>query len=670
MKKIYKNRLLIIFSIVFVGLYACMKDECYECDKMDLPESLSMSISLSSSQKLRATRALPTEAGDHDGTFNENKVETLDLFFYQDNRLECHVAPTAMTMSEVNETNKNIIIPITDDLKALMNADNTVYDIYVVANNAADLTALTTGSPLSELQAVLFSSAEFVDKGGAEAQTNFVMDGKLSGKDIKSNPDLGKVDLKRVASKIRLRIVEIDATEAGYTFDENAGAQARLVHFLNQSTLLQDGVTSETFPADESGWETTAWRNINTELTGELDGKTTVAPFYAYANDWNVDVGRETFLELKVPFVKDGIMKEYFYRVPITPITSDDADATPHLRKLERNFLYDIAVKINDIGASDDKPVQLEGNYVITDWAETEVAVEVFMFHYLMVTPSNAVMANTNTIELDFLASVAPVQYKDLVVSYTYVDNETGQPVTENITSGSQYANIVLNDETKKITITSAVPTNFIPKDITFTVYTEPDGLPSIERFITLRQVPATYFTTEKGTASSERPTGNFASNESNLNNKHMYIITSMASDDTGNHRWGFPPRDVNSNTIDNASVAKMISPKFMMASQLGATSPMYSTAAKTHCKGYWEISENGVKYEDWRLPTEAEIKYIDDLQHHEANVKLGYLMDGRYYWDSYFANNAYKMKDPGPKANKYTSFTWAHVRCIRDVKE
>ncbi|KAF5074829.1 Major fimbrium tip subunit FimD [anaerobic digester metagenome] len=679
MKKINKISFAVILAFILAGVYSCMSDDYCDCDNAGTPESLTMSFSLSSSNKLRATRALPAEPGDHDGSFNENIVNTLDLFFYQDGVLKQHVPNNRLVIEEANPADpvkKKITVPITSGLHALIDAPNPVYDVYALANNTADLSMITIGSNLTALQNLLYATADFAGKGGFQPQTSFVMDGKLAGVNIKTTPNMGKAELKRAASKVRIRILEIqDTSGEGYVHDPATmeAPQARLVHFTGQSVLLDGGVYPATFPATQSDWKTTPWRDVSSPVGGEvgLPGNTTAAPFYAYSNDWNTDVTRETYVELKVPFSKGGVTRDYFYHVPVTPymLTPPDPEAEPHLRKMERDFLYDIAVKINYVGVADNPPVTLQGNYTISDWSEQSVFAEIFMFHYLMVTPNNTVMPNVNTITLDFLSSVTPVNYKDLSVSYTYVNNNTGAETTVPITSGAQYATVTIDNNAKKITVTSAVPVNYIPKDIIFTAYTQPSASLTIEQKVVIRQLPATYFTSERGNISYQSPDGTLGSG---LVNRYMYCITTLAPDVSSNYRWGFPPVDGNGNTLNNATVANMISPKFMMASQLGATLPMGDNSAKTQCQNYWEETTiNGVKvtYDDWRLPTEAEIKYIDDLQRVGGVTEI---MTGKYYWDAYSGNNAYKMRQDNspPYYQGYATNTNAHVRCIRDVKD
>ena len=62
---------------------------------------------------------------------------------------------------------------------------------------------------LEALKTIVFQSADFVSKGGNEAQTAFVMDGKITKVVNLNSPDLGTVDLKRAASKIRLTLTGV-----------------------------------------------------------------------------------------------------------------------------------------------------------------------------------------------------------------------------------------------------------------------------------------------------------------------------------------------------------------------------------------------------------------------------------------------------------------------------
>src|SRR5690554_1209850 len=115
------------------------------------------------------------------------------------------------------------------------------------------------------------------------------------------------------------------------------------------------------------------------ELSRELNNKnTTVTPFYAYENDWSSNGSRETYFELFIPLKEDGteLTKTYKYRVPISPkdLTGDDAQ---YMKKIHRNFLYDVSVIVKILGSIEELPVEITGNYIIKDWGTQEILVDI-----------------------------------------------------------------------------------------------------------------------------------------------------------------------------------------------------------------------------------------------------------------------------------------------------
>lgn len=646
MKKIIHTIVALAFSMGLLFNTACESDLV----EKEIPETTdSFTLQLATGNSF--TRVLTMEDGDKDGSFNENKIDKLDLFFYNGTTLKWHVSSTGLTY---DATTKQATIPVPSAKRSLFtNNTSTTYDIYVVANNKANLSSiLEGGSNLTDLKNLVFQTSDFESKGGSAVQTSFVMDGKISSKIASlTAPDLGTVDLKRAASKIRLRLIE--TAVPGYTVDGDIVAQ--LVHFTDKSVLLEDGTPFEPQTTD---WKETLPKSVS--RTYNTSEHTTSFPFYAYSNDWSSDPEKETYIELYIPLKNSSNVTEtYKYYVPITP-QDQTGDYAQYMNKLQRNFLYDIAVSVNILGSIDDVPVTVPGNYRIIDWNTQDVAVDILGMHYLVVSERNVTMPNVNTYTLTFNSSIANVTLvsNSLNATYSYVNYSTGNPVTTNCT-GNQIPTITVepNCASGTITITSTVPVNFIPKDIEFKITNE-----VLTQTVTVRQLPGSYFTSERGNKSSERN-----QLESQHNNPYMYQITTLAPD--GNIVWGFPPLDANGNTVNSAEVANMVSPRFMMASQLGATSTMGYNSAVTNCQDYWEeTTKNGqtVRYDDWRLPTEAEIKYIDDLQHN-ANSLQGIVMRGNYYWDAYNGNNSYAMKNPVTFSGSQNS---AHVRCIRDIKD
>lgn len=639
--KIVYLRIVLFAIAIVVGATSCGQQNACGCE--DEAGNLTISLSFSPLH----TRALPAEPGDQDGTFNENKVGKLDVFVYQGTTLKWRIGGSGLTYDAGTQ---KVTLPVTAEKRALFNGA-TSYDIYVVANNTADLTSIVENADnLSALQNLVFQSPGFVSNGGSAAQSSFVMDGKITQSISLDSPDLGTVSLKRSASKIRLLLVEVNILN----YLQEGTATARLAHFTDRSALMEGGTA---FAPGSDDWKDTGKQ----DLSAGTAGQTTAAPFYAYSHDWSSSAAEETYLELFIP-LKDnnGVTETYQYRIPLTPsnLTGDEAQ---YMHKLQRNLLYDISVTVKILGSKTDPPAEVTGNYTIKDWTTQEVLVDIKGSHYLVVSETNVTMPNVNTYTLNFNSSIPNVTLVEgsLKASYTYVDNSTGLPIVTTISSGnSQYPSVTVqpNVAAGTIAITSAIPVNYIPKDIEFQVT---NG--TLTEKVVLRQLPGTYFTTTQG-VSSARYSDFQKVVDAGLNNPYMYAITTLAP--AGDVIWGFPPVDSQGRTIDSKEVANMISPRFEMASQFGASERKSYVAGQTQCQEYWEKAADGTKKEGWRLPTEAEIRYIDNLQHN-SNNPVGAVMTGRWYWDSYSYNNAYQMS--GGTSGSSTS---AHVRCIRDIKD
>ena len=129
--------------------------------------------------------------------------------------------------------------------------------------------------------------------------------------------------------------------------------------------------------------------------------------------------------------------------------------------------------------------------------------------------------------------------------------------------------------------------------------------------------------------------------NASSLTNNHMYVIQiSSTSDD---YVLGRPYV----NTTTHQSQDDVVSPAFMIASQLGAVTEFPAnnnnspTNAATHCSRYMEVTPDGTYYTGWRLPTPAEISVITGYQYGNINgitIPNDYramtpVLTGRYYW-------------------------------------
>lgn len=124
-----------------------------------------------------------------------------------------------------------------------------------------------------------------------------------------------------------------------------------------------------------------------------------------------------------------------------------------------------------------------------------------------------------------------------------------------------------------------------------------------------------------------------------------------------------------NGYTDDSADNSLLVSPSFMIASQLGVTSSVSSASennyqrALNQCKNYVETykDENGqtVHLRDWRLPTKAEIDIIAELQEKDDGA-VDIVLAGRYYFCA--SPSMYTEGASDYESNGY------FIRCIRDV--
>lgn len=140
--------------------------------------------------------------------------------------------------------------------------------------------------------------------------------------------------------------------------------------------------------------------------------------------------------------------------------------------------------------------------------------------------------------------------------------------------------------------------------------------------------------------------------------NPRMYHVQITAS--SGEYTLGKPRLDAEGYTDKGADNGKLVSPSFMLASHLGITASVTDiTAAKEHCKRYVEVAEDGTVYDDWRLPTRAEVEIIMKFQYKDDSA-IDQVLDGRYYWCA-DEKTVYNKDSQATNDN-------AAIRCIRDA--
>jgi len=288
-------------------------------------------------------------------------------------------------------------------------------------------------------------------------------------------------------------------------------------------------------------------------------------------------------------------------------------------------------------------------------------------------------MANITSYTTQFQSSVENVQISGITVNGTAISN------------GSQGVNITWtqNEKSGDIVINSTLPTNFVPKVITFKV----SNSAGLTQSVTVTQLPSLYLSSD---ISADEPGGS-----DGQNNNKMYIMTSLVADysslqnpDEFDENFGsgyshfaadpalgasyanyirqsavlgYPLTDADNAVIDSDENNRRISPRFMLASQHGTTTAAGYAASRQKCIDYVENDQTtGERYTDWRMPTVAEIYMIDILQNTRAS-EVKKILEGSYYWSSK-GSAAVKFMDPRVGQTGFST-TKASVRCVRDVK-
>lgn len=164
------------------------------------------------------------------------------------------------------------------------------------------------------------------------------------------------------------------------------------------------------------------------------------------------------------------------------------------------------------------------------------------------------------------------------------------------------------------------------------------------------------YYSTDQGTQ------------QQSLTNNHMYVIQISSTSDS--YVLGRPFV----NTTTHQSQDNVVSPAFMIASQLGAVLPFTGdlgpTNAATHCSRYMEVAEDGTRYTGWRLPTQAEISVITSYQYGEiggVEIPSQYQVIVPVLTGQWYHSLSGQEVEANPNADQY-SRTKSYLRCVRDL--
>lgn len=362
-----------------------------------------------------------------------------------------------------------------------------------------------------------------------------------------------------------------------------------------------------------------------------------------------------------------------------------------------------------------DKPVELKPAYEVIPWTTVTIDVDNGDLNYLELLKEEIIMKNIDESLEQYFTSSSPVT-ASITEVYYYDKYGAKQTIPRNnyvrygISASPESGNF------GNLTIKSNIPTNNGIRYIKVTVTNE-QGL---SKEFTVKQYPLEYIVTVPGYYSYRTDnicggkvvnweTGPFnkdldqpVTSANNFSSKvyiedenkiYTYYYTrdydwwgrptsdwyvTTGSSQTGKHNnkmyfvritktsneyvLSVPAVDKDGYTESSPENNQLVAPAFMIASQLGTVTNQYFSSAKEHCKQYAEKSIAEQVYDDWRLPTEAELKIIEKYQGVDGSV-IDIVLGGKYYWAASGKRVFISSGNNNPDNDK------AFIRCIRTVK-
>lgn len=571
------------------------------------------------------------------------------------------------------------------------------YDVYVVANAGSSQSAVEACQSVADLEALTHTDADICNVHSATNKKYFLMTQHLQWTPTADTRQVIQANaLERAAAKLRLDIhVDVEGHTAGQP-------SFRLVNYNEKTTVLEKDDSNR----EVSVTEMKDYVGLSADTAVPEDGPEWQSfVTYSYPFSWTGDLNQRPSVLVRILLTRNGetTTKNYYYRIPLRPASETD---------IERNHIYVVKANITSLGASSeltyDTPVDLQ--YTVLPWADgEETNINIPDRKYIMVTPELVLMKNESVNrEISFIASSkCAVEIKEV-----YYYDKDGNKKT--IASGdAQYPTSVrLTGETSgDVVVESPIPTNLKVKYIKLCIYMENDRA-NYHREVTVKQYPIEYAHFIEGwystrstagwvdwqTGQTEHDTKNtysdyngsfrakiykdkdikylveeakysgwgwesgpyttVASGTSGNSNNRMYVIQITSTN--GKYVIGYPNIDyTNPNNSSYGSKDHVVSPAFMIASQLGAvqSAGFDSRTAITHCKTYREVAQDGTVYDNWRLPTNEEIRVIIDYQY-DDNSPIAEVLAGRQY-----RTLSQEIVTANASGN-----SGAYVRCVRDM--
>lgn len=707
-----KHRLVYNMVALLAGcLLACTTDD-------DLAPAVKPAEGLTITLETSGILSRATEVGSDD--LKENTISQAQLLIFNSDGSR---TPDGYRSFEFTDSKTEAVIATGDwkDNKELFDKGSEAgYDIYVVANAHGGSESLKEVTTLDGLLNAVDEDADVWKmekaKVGADKYIgkHFAMSGVESNfiPASKDNECTISVQMERLAAKVEVNITFSNEFKEKFT---PTGFYSSLRNYATRGLWRSN--EEENFKNTDRGLAGNGAEDPMVDaLEMNFEAGTAKLVLYTYPTNWVGDVLQETFVLLDMPgnYKEDnatqGDFKESnYYKIPVRLGTS---------YMLQRNTIYRVNVTIDRMGQPEvDKPVSLTPTYEVIPWTQVTIDVDGGNLNYLELLKDEITMKNISESLEQYFTSSSPVKAKITEVYY-YDKYGSKQTISENDYLRYGISALPEQGNSGNLTIDSNIPTNNGIRYIKVTVTNE-QGL---SKEFTVKQYPLEYIVTvpgwysyrtdnicddrvvnwEAGTFNKDLDTprtsgNNFESkvydekgneiytyyytrdydkkglpisdwyverssySEYGKNNNNMYFVRITKT--SNEYVLSVPAMNAEGYTESSSENNQLVAPAFMIASQLGTVTNQSFDSAKEHCKQYAEKSIDEEVYDDWRLPTKAELEIIDKYQGVDGSV-IDIVLGGKYYWAASEERVYIENGSNFPSSNDV-----AFIRCIRTVQ-
>ena len=488
---------------------------------------------------------------------NENLIDTVDIFFYQNgadnntNAVHClkmalpagsnsivtlNIPFTAFEITKIFGTAPAVPVATTARIYVIANATNPARStLNQIMANAAAATPSYAGTSINSLKHL-----EILKPGPYTSQTesSFVMDGySVVTLSADRTTMSGHVKMDRSGCKVRLFITQIDTVttiEGSDTLVWIPQPQYMRLFFFNGSRKTHIDETLHPFNPAAEDYFTIRGNNMvlartlqrmPADASQPLQYWFNTVPYYSYPFNFNPSGDLDqTSLVLVLPWLCPIANYEHshntYYQIPITtPATG---------LNLTRNSYYQIYVTVSMLGNFEESdPVEIPISFIVADWSTAEIKAEMRDYQYLTVDRNYDKLINQNT-GLFKYSSSSPVKVKIDTVKYTNYSQNNFQEITLTGTGNPATTHSVSEQRTvhppgqNAYTVTDTYTVSVEPDNVikfqrnipngVFTISTINFTVTNEEGFsetIVIEQYPPIYITGEKSTVYNTGPTQN-----------------------------------------------------------------------------------------------------------------------------------------------------------------